>query len=658
MTWRHGWVLGCWWLAVASPLAAQEWDAVEAQALRRLGEQHRTGESGAAARGWRGTAVGVIRWSMQLAPDDLVQPPRPLTIDTVRLEVYGRGAGRSKQILRAWQRGRTLPADITYHRDHLGIVTDGFGATIRLGDGDEVRDVLHPLAPGADSLYETAIGDSLAVLGPDGPLRLRQLRVRPRGAGRSGVIGVLYLDIASGALVRFDFAFTPSAYRDATVEDITVQLEQSRAEAGVWLPFRQSLEIRRRARNVDLAVRTIIRADWRISADLDDTLPDSLFAGDRITGPRRPSVVADVASMPFSADDGTRLRSEIARAVGTRIADARRGARFRTRGAASLVTFDRVQGPAFGAGIGVPVGGQVRLDLDAGLGIGSAMPTGGVQLHGPLGRGVWQFVAERRVRDVADQPVISPALNALRSLISADDAGDWARVSRVSLAWRLGRAFGVSMALEDADALRTTAASLGGAFRPNPALGTRTFGVLRLDATRQGFFVGLEGGAGADATYGRVDLRGTASRRFGPGQMQLHAALGVASRGTPARRGYVLGGRGTLVGERFRAFDGFGMALVRATWLTDLRVPELRLRGPVTTGPTVRLGPFVGAGAAWREVLPLAGAASGGVRPVAGLVVVPLWGIVRIEVAVPLRGLHAGRPGLVLDIHPDWWPLL
>ncbi len=59
----------------------------------------------------------------------------------------GRPPATSKQVILGWRDGRWLPTDISYHRDHLGIVTNNFGDRIRVGEGDEVRDVVHPLAP-------------------------------------------------------------------------------------------------------------------------------------------------------------------------------------------------------------------------------------------------------------------------------------------------------------------------------------------------------------------------------------------------------------------------------------------------------------------------------------------------------------------------------
>ena len=59
-------------------------------------------------------------------------------------------------------------------------------------------------------------------------------------------MGTLYLDQESAELVRFRFSFTPAAYLDRQLEDISIVLENARFEGRYWLPYRQEVEIRRR----------------------------------------------------------------------------------------------------------------------------------------------------------------------------------------------------------------------------------------------------------------------------------------------------------------------------------------------------------------------------------------------------------------------------
>ena len=73
--------------------------------------------------------------------------------------------------------------------------------------------IVHPLDEGADSLYAFSLADSLSFKLPDASLvRLRELRVRPRRPDSQLIVGSLWVDVASGALVRA--AYRPSMEMD------------------------------------------------------------------------------------------------------------------------------------------------------------------------------------------------------------------------------------------------------------------------------------------------------------------------------------------------------------------------------------------------------------------------------------------------------------
>jgi hypothetical protein len=70
--------------------------------------------------------------------------------------------------------------------------------------------ITHPLGPGSDSLYEFSLGESLTIqLGNGGSVRLREVIVRPRRPHEKLIVGSLWVDVASGNLVRA--AYRPSA---------------------------------------------------------------------------------------------------------------------------------------------------------------------------------------------------------------------------------------------------------------------------------------------------------------------------------------------------------------------------------------------------------------------------------------------------------------
>ena len=68
------------------------------------------------------------------------------------------------------------------------------------------REIVHPLAGGAEAYYTYATGDSVSFRLPDGTvIHLRELKVRPRHPKWNVVVGSLWFDVATGQLVRAAF---------------------------------------------------------------------------------------------------------------------------------------------------------------------------------------------------------------------------------------------------------------------------------------------------------------------------------------------------------------------------------------------------------------------------------------------------------------------
>lgn len=666
--------------AAAAPLAAQAWDAPEALALRAAAARRRADDAPLA---WRARAHGLVTWQVQPGDGAAADAGRLVTADESWVEVYGREAGRSKQTIVRWRRGRFLPAEQDYHRDHLAIVTDGWPDRISIGGdgGDEVRNVLHPLAPGAEAAYEFAIGDSLEVAAPDGAVKVLVLLVRPRSADSAAVAGTIALEAGSAALVRFQGTFTPAAYRDGRLRAITFDLQQSRVAPGVWLPWRQRLEILREERRFDLPVRYSIRTSWQVGSVelLDRPAPDAPPAGaPAIGGLQRPAAdsgwpgpLTDLVRDQRLADgrDLAAARARIAALARERLRPGGAPVRVFASRYSDFLRVNRVQGltPGFGLTLRPAPGWTIR--PDAGFGTSDSRLVGGLQLGRSWTGAALQAYAERRVRDLLDWPVVSGPYNSLATLIDGADAGDYYRIDRAGVRGLAGEgAFRVSLdlALERVRSAVTSFGPLAGSARPNPALGAGSLRVARAALAWRpppsaGRSAGVELGAEAasgDARYVRLSGGAFLRSAAGPGVLELAGRGGAGSGALPPWRSFALGGRGTLVGEPFRAFGGSRFAWARAAWLLPVPVPELRLKGPLTTGPTAAVGPFVAAG--WTGGDPgLPGAVvSGGIRPVAGVAIEPFWGLVRLELGTPLRGDGAGRFSLVLDVHPDWWPLL
>src|SRR5207302_10437399 len=80
------------------------------------------------------------------------------------------------------------------------------------------------------------------------------------------------------------FNFTPRSYLDRQLEDVSIVLDNALWEQRYWLPYRQEIEIRRRATWLDVPARGIIRARWEIDGYVFNVgLAQGWFAGDWIS---------------------------------------------------------------------------------------------------------------------------------------------------------------------------------------------------------------------------------------------------------------------------------------------------------------------------------------------------------------------------------------
>ena len=681
--WRNGWrtavlvaVLVAPWFM---PLAAQSWNSPEALALVHRAQARRLEtQADASLTSYRTRAHGFVFFLAQVGAG-LSEPPRLVKADELAVEVYWQAPDRSKQVILGWRDGAYLPTDIQYHRDHLGIVTNNFGDMIRIGEGDEVRDVVHPLSPAGPELYEYALGDSLAIRTAGGEVLVRELQVRPRSFADPLVVGTLYLDQGSAELVRFRFSFTPDAYLDRQLEDISIVLENARFEGRYWLPYRQEVEIRRRTTWLDFPARGIIRGRWEIDAyDLNVPLPAGTFAGAAIGGLGAPDSTADslwsepleqaVAGVaaPINAQDMDALRVEVERIAGSHALDGLPSRRLAAGSVSDLVKVNRVQGLTlgFGAILGME---KNRFELRPYLAYG----TSDERVMGSLSAGVHlgatrvELTGARRISDFSDLPVVSPALNSLLAQEGGNDYGDYVLLQtvRAGVRHRLsGRtAVELELAVEESQSVSVTASPATGSYRPNPPLGSGTYRVGRLTLERssgglaverdlQGR-VAIEGGNGP-SEYLRGVVEGRWLLGLGGSQLLTRLYLGAGTNDLPPHRGFAIGGRGTLVGEPFRAYGGRTATLAQVEWRHDVPVPALTLGSFATTGRALTVAPFLAAGYATRAYDGLPWDESDGVRPVAGLALEWFMRLLRVEAGV---GLRDGRFGLTVDVSRDWW---
>jgi hypothetical protein len=115
------------------------------------------------------------------------------------LEVFWKAPGLSKQQIVGRRDTLLLPTDISYHRDHLGIVQNNFPSVIRLGDGDEVLDVPHPLSAEGGLAYDFAIRDSLRIRSAaTARSRCTRCACVPKDESAPRAVGAVYIDRGRG----------------------------------------------------------------------------------------------------------------------------------------------------------------------------------------------------------------------------------------------------------------------------------------------------------------------------------------------------------------------------------------------------------------------------------------------------------------------------
>jgi len=666
----------------AAPAAAQDWNSDSALALARRAILARGRTAGdTALRDYKAQAHGFLFFLGQFG-EGLSEPPRLIKADELALEVYWKAPGLSKQRIVGWRDQAQLPTDINYHRDHLGIVQNNFGDVIRLGEGDEVLDVPHPLSAAGTMIYDFALADTVTLAMPAGAVQVVGLKVRPKDFGQPRIVGTVYVDARSADLVRMTFNFTPKAYRDPELEDVSIVLDNALWSDRFWLPYRQEIEIRRRGTFLELPARGIIRGRWEIGDyQFNLGLVASWFAGEEITPVpkaerdsfpwREPlgAAIQDVAE-PVRQNDLEAVRAEVERIAGGRALSGLKSRVLSARGASDLLHVNRVEGVTLGAGA-VWRGENQRLEarLRGSYGLADHRAKGGLTLTRAVGRGAVELELHRDVRDVGEWPVVSPIVNSLGAQEFGDDYGDYylAQGGGVTLRHAIGvrGEWSASVVREHPATLAVRMAPATGTFRPNPTLGGPPLGLvqLRLRRKSEGFAVRrdvhaellFEAGAPDGARgYARVAGEGHLLLPLGGTRVLLRAQGGTATAALPAHRSFTLGGRGTLLGDPFRMWGGRRAALLHVEWRVP--VPFVRLgAGPyVRTPGRITLAPFAAAGWAGGPVAGTPWLATPGSRVTVGTALEWL-GALRLEAGY---GVETRRVRFAFDLTRDFWSIL
>lgn len=597
-------------------------------------------------------------------------------VDQIALDIFWGEPDRTKQRIIGLRDEKRLPSNIHYHLDHLTVVQDEFGDLIRLGDGDEVRDVLHPAAPGSDTLYEFRLADSLSIYlaGNPQPVRVYELQVRPRRLSAPAFVGSVFLDRASAAIVRMSFTFTPASYVDPRLDYIRISLDNALWDGRYWLPHEQKLEIRRQYPGLDFPAGAVIRGNLRIGEyEFNRELPEGFFRGAPVIAypegmrERFPFEEGLYAGLEQEGLDPVpelaRLRETAVRLVGQRYISGLPRLRLLAPDASSVLRYGRAEGLFVGAGVGYRAPGGTELSFRGGWPAERERLFTEVGLKHVTDRG-WKaqlHLYRDRLYDLGPIPGAAGAINTLYALFGRDWLDPWyadggtARVSGdVRSRWLLSASATIEEHRSAALVVETPPLAQDRAFRPvrSVAEGRLIGGKLELlrpapAATSEGWWgaASIEGGTleGGEGPYLRpmVTAGTRAGRRESSAGLRVTGSVGAALGDPPPQRLFLLGGRATLPGYGYREFAGDRFALAQAETDVEILRSWLRLRATAAVGWTSLDGTATPDDWRVRE--------TEGIRASAGVGVGLIYDILHVDA---VRGLNGGDWEWIVSVHP------
>ncbi len=668
---------------VAVPPAAQDWNDARATALVARATERRARQlADTGLTDYTATALGSLTFLAQVG-EGFPDPPKVVKADQIALEVYWRAPNHSKQLILGRRDTLILPTDIQYHRDHLGIIQNNFPEIIRLGDGDEVRDVPHPLSAAGLRAYDYAISDSMRIEVPGQVIEVFEVRLRPKDASAPAAVGAVYLARADAQVVRMAISFTRAALLDQQLEDVSVVLDNALIEERFWLPRRQEIEIRRSGTWLDFPARGIIRGGFEVCCyRINAGTPGVRFTGPEIelAPPERratyrfPEPLSAVVSPDQSIASGEELARVQARAVElvgqAALARARSGALL-AGSVSDLARVNRAEGLSLGAGVRRRLGGTTDLAITGRYGFADREAKGAMRLTWRAAHNASiRIGAFDEVRDASDVAEVSGLRNSIGAQEFAADFTEPYRVRgfdmRFERRWAASAVItSLSLAREWNEAVAVEAVPARGSYRAVPLVPT-------VQGWRGDFAVSVAP---------RQWLGGVAQ-----GALSLQArrlrdidGFGWPARGT-ARLEYRVGlGSGTLVASTFAGIsnDALPQDLIRAGGpvtgpgygahqfvSTALGWQRLEWQLPVPF-PTIPIGRW-GRSPGKATVAPLAaivvqnepdvtGRRHMGGYPTVGAGLLVFFDLIRFDVA---RGLRNGRWTFGVDLTRDLWRIL
>jgi hypothetical protein len=647
---------------------------------------------------YRANATGYVTFLAQMG-DGFLETPRLVKTDQLALEVYWRAPNLSKQRIIGHRDTTLLPTDIQYHRDHLGIVQNNFPDFIRIGEGDEVRDVPHPLSPAGLKLYDFAITDSIRIRAGTEAINLLEVKVRPKEDRDPRVIGAIYLDPESGQVVRMAFNFTRAAFLDGNLEDLAVMLENRLIAGRYWLPSRQEIEIRRTGTYLDFPVRGIIRGRWEIGEyQFNLATPRQVFTGPEIVSAPTP----ELKSYPWPAPimeslppdvratvdpDIKRIQDEARVLVRARALERVEPLRLSARRVSDFARVNRVEGLSPGAGFNARLGSRVFLETRARMGLDDHHQVKGrvaLRWEQPSGTRL-EFFASRDLADFGDVQERSTLFNSLAAQEFGNDVTDPFSLEQrgVRFVKRFGSTdFSVVGAREQDRQLLVWSTPATGAFaltpQVTPMLGYR--GTLGLDRALAPWM----GPGRLSYTLRASALRTVEPPKFSDlvvaGLMSYRASLGIENRTDIKRVTLVLretaagtvgdtallqdavyfGGPTSLPGYDLHAVAGTYGSTTRLELQFPVRSMAIplgrfgRVPGEAKLAPYF-VGAYVGGSLPCTPTLGRCPARAAGFYPAVGVAALSFFDLLRLDVG---RGLKDGRWMFSIDVNRDFWSIL
>jgi hypothetical protein len=631
--------------------------------------------------GYKSRAMGRLLFLAQLGDTSLIAP-RIVKADQIAVDVLWKAPSYSKQLIVGMRDTLLLPGDIGYYQDRYGIVQSNFPNLIRLGEGRDVRDVPHPLAPNASTIYDYALRDSLTITLPDRRIDVYEVAVRPRDPRAARVVGSLFLEQASADIVRMSLTFTDAAILDRRIERLSVVLENALIEGRFWLPRRQELEVARAGTWLDLPVRGIIRGSWQICCyDINLALDSAVFTGPAIARapfaqrqrfewpePLTEILPSDIAVV--TEEDLTKVQ-EIAQDMMSRAVLARaNNTALSARSLSDFVRYNRVEGIALGIGAAKQWAGRWSLAGRVRTGIDDRATKGRATLGAIFGRSQVSVFAQHDFREAGDVSEGSSLRNSLAAQEFGSDYSDpydvvafGGLLQSTALGWR----WSLEAGYERQRALAVHASPARGTFAPTiPAWrleGPRVELRLNRSAAAAGggvrFSAALTGAdlsprsdtdsIATDSRYARAmaELRYNKESPTGVVRFSaLAAAVGSTDGTSVAPQALVyLGGPVSGPGYDFHSFRARRAVSLHAEYGMRVPFPSLPLARYGRSPASGRLLPFAHA-VAVSGLTPETNRANG-VYPSLGVALELFFDVLRIETA---RGLRDGRWTFSVDL--------